>query len=206
MDGTLELSPDDLAAFDRAWDSRWQDLQPIGHQLRSSAPATWLRLHSLPDSKRYASNDSEYEELLSRHLTVLAELSAACGNPAGGIRLITASWSDSPEPEDRRPVLPATLPLRTDWRSVPHDLTEPAFPVWAHLHVNAVSLDDQVLVELLRLVADDAVADVIICPPDARWLYHPYDGGADVIAPDAPTRDLLRSRHADWLSALPSGL
>ncbi|WP_455550625.1 DUF3885 domain-containing protein [Actinomadura geliboluensis] len=35
---------------------------------------------------------------------------------------------------------------------------------------------------------------------------HPYDGGADVIAPTVQDRDALRRGHADWLSARPSGL
>ncbi|TQS31246.1 hypothetical protein FLW16_00640 [Microbispora sp. KK1-11] len=42
--------------------------------------------------------------------------------------------------------------------------------------------------------------------PDLRWLYHPYDGGADVIAPTRTERDALKERHRDWLSAHPLGL
>ncbi len=60
--------------------------------------------------------------------------------------------------------------------------------------------------ELLRAVADDEIAGVILGPPDLRWLYHSYDGGADVIAPTRAERDALKERHRDWLSAHPLGL
>lgn len=39
-----------------------------------------------------------------------------------------------------------------------------------------------------------------------RWLYHPDDGGADVIAPTPEGRDALRLKYRDWLSKHPKGL
>jgi hypothetical protein len=65
----------------------------------------------------------------------------------------------------------------------------------------AGSLDD-----LLRAVADAEAFGVIIADEDLRWLYHPYDGGADVILPTTPERDRLKDRHRDWLSIHPTGL
>lgn len=59
---------------------------------------------------------------------------------------------------------------------------------------------------LLRQVADDETGGVIIAPPDLRWLYHPYDGGADVIAPSTAERDALAKRFANFLSEQPLGL
>ncbi|MEU8122197.1 hypothetical protein AB0C21_26120 [Spirillospora sp. NPDC049024] len=59
---------------------------------------------------------------------------------------------------------------------------------------------------MLRDVADDRLPHVIIAPLDLKWLYHPYDGGADVIAPTVHDRDVLKTCHADWLPAHPAGL
>jgi hypothetical protein len=47
---------------------------------------------------------------------------------------------------------------------------------------------------------------VIIAPADLAWLYHPYDGGADVITRYKGERDALARRHSDWLPANPAGL
>ena len=59
---------------------------------------------------------------------------------------------------------------------------------------------------MLRAVADWKIADVILGPADLRWLYHPYDGGADVIAASSEERDRLKVEFADWLSSHPQGL
>ncbi|WP_446687042.1 DUF3885 domain-containing protein [Planotetraspora thailandica] len=53
---------------------------------------------------------------------------------------------------------------------------------------------------LLRAVADDEISGVILGPPDLRWPYHPYDGGADVILSTRAERDALKERHRAWLS------
>ena len=45
------------------------------------------------------------------------------------------------------------------------------------------------------------VADVAL-----RWLFHPYDGGMDVIAPSVQQRDHLAARFRTWSSDRPDGL
>lgn len=74
------------------------------------------------------------------------------------------------------------------------------------LYVSVASPGRSNLDRFSRAVADDRIAYAIIAPLDLRWVYHPYDGGADVIAPTAHDRDVLKNRHADWLSAHPAGL
>ncbi|WP_406197320.1 hypothetical protein OH807_11765 [Kitasatospora sp. NBC_01560] len=59
---------------------------------------------------------------------------------------------------------------------------------------------------LLRAVADDAVADVVIADTDFRRLHHPYDGGADVLLTSTEERDRLRARHTGRRSRHPDGL
>jgi hypothetical protein len=80
------------------------------------------------------------------------------------------------------------------------------FEIPMTLYVSAASLEPSTLNPFLRAVADDEIGYAIIAPLDLRWLYHPYDGGADVIAPSVHERDALKNRHADWLSAHPAGL
>ncbi len=59
---------------------------------------------------------------------------------------------------------------------------------------------------LVRQVADDAVANVLVVALDCRWVLHPYDGGMDVIADSAEDRRSLRDKHPFWLSARADGL
>ncbi|GAA1516621.1 hypothetical protein GCM10009677_57390 [Sphaerisporangium rubeum] len=39
---------------------------------------------------------------------------------------------------------------------------------------------------MLRAVTDDEISNVLLGPANLRWLYHPYDGGIDVILPPRP--------------------
>ena len=49
-----------------------------------------------------------------------------------------------------------------------------------------------------------AVAAVLLIVP--ALIYHPYDGGADVIAPTTAERNKLRAEFSSWLSRRSDGL
>lgn len=189
----------DIDAFDTAWRARWPGVFPIGHELRDLAATTWVRFHSLPESKRYAENKAEYDELISRHVTLLNELSAATGTD--DLLVVTSTWSQTSKPSDETPRRRTAFPVTNHWKTIPADAHG-----WIHLRVATTTPDDPHLRTLLLQVADDKAPGVILTPPNAAWLYHPYDGGADVIAPDVRTRNTLIAAHHDWLSPYPSGL
>ena len=189
------------------WARAWGDCRPIGHELRSCLHDRWVRFHSLPGSKRYAGGEDEYAGILGRHLTVLAELLARDGTGAERkLLVVTASWSDGPAPAPREAELAGVLPAAEHWMSILTDDSVPGEETWTHLWVSAVRFPGEDLSRLLRLAADYVTAGVIITTADMSWLYHPYDGGADVISATAGQRDQLRREHQEWLSAHPAGL
>jgi hypothetical protein len=59
---------------------------------------------------------------------------------------------------------------------------------------------------VLRDVADDNMAGVLITDTQMRRIHHPYDGRADVFLTTPHERGSTRDRHTDWLSSHPSGL
>lgn len=189
----------DLSSFGAAWDERWPGCMPVGHDLRHCASGTWVRFHSLPGSKADADNDAEQEELLRRHTTLLAELSQLAMTDPAELLVITLAWSETADPVERDELLTAAFPQATYWRTEPYDLSDPRDPTWVHLYVTCTAVDDDNLRSLLLVVADDATSGVVVCPPDARWLYHPYVAGGDVIAPTVGARDVLKARHSAWL-------
>jgi hypothetical protein len=75
-----------------------------------------------------------------------------------------------------------------------------------HLHARLTEWSAGRLDPLLRSVADATIANVVLADPGLRWLYHPYDGGMDVILASAEERDALRERHPTWLSTHPDGM
>lgn len=195
------------ATLSRAWADRWAECRPIGHELRHWVPDRWVRFHSLPGSKRYAETEAEYGEILARHHAVLHELAGWTrpAQPGDELIAVTESWSDSPAVVDRRPALVVAAPGAEPWTSVLYEEYDDE-ETWTHLFVSRVSLGSTRLDRLLRLVADDKTGDVILSDLELNWLYHPYDGGADVIAATTGHRDALAVLHADWLSAHPLGL
>ena len=56
----------------KSWKCTFDGALPAGFLLRQHFPDRWLRVHSLPEAKRYPSCAAEYEEILNRHNTVAA--------------------------------------------------------------------------------------------------------------------------------------
>lgn len=190
----------DPVALSTLWDERWPGCSKLPYELRG-IPERWVRFHTLPQSKRYPETEAEYETVLTRHNTVLADLATD-----SEVLVVTVSYSDARDSRECRS--PETLAVQSDavyWTSVCMD-DEPDFESWMHLHVSRERWSSGGLDALLRHVADEVIANVVIADAGLRWLYHPYDGGMDVILPSTIERDALRCRYREWLSVHPSGL
>ncbi len=57
--------------FQVYWQGTYSNCPMISSQLRHVFPQRWVRFHSLPESKRYAENENEYNTILQRHNAVL---------------------------------------------------------------------------------------------------------------------------------------
>ena len=195
----------DLAAFTSRWRANWADELPIGSLLRGHRDR-WVRFHSLPGSKRYPETDDETGEMLFRYNTVLGELvtsDLSVSNTEQLLYVLTHSWSESRFPMIRDSDLVHALPDAELWQSLPPDDYSEC---WTHVWVSTTVWAPGALDPLFTLVGDDGTADVIIMDRDCTWAHHPYDGGSDVIAPSTAVRDLLASRHREWLSYRADGL
>ena len=194
----VEATNADLAQLGAEWDALYPDVLPVGHMLGCGVP-NWVRFHSLPGSRRYPDDEEQYAELLRRHFTVLETLSG--GHP---VWRLTCRWSELPNPGSEEHGCSLVDAQARYWRTVRDD----ADPDSVYWHIYA-AIDQPVparLTELLREVADGRRAGVIIADRRLEWLYHPYDGGADVYARNEAERDALRVAHSDWLSRHPLGL
>ncbi len=164
-----------------------------------------MRFHSLPESKRYPKNVAEYAMVLDRHNRVLGEL-AQTGRP---VILLTTAYSDTSQPVQRQPEWQALDPTALPWRTVPmHEVDGGDFvdPTYWHVSASVWEWQPGVFDAVVRLVADDVAANVMIVAADCRWLLHPYDGGMDVIAESSAVRDNLKLLYPQWLSPRPDGM
>lgn len=188
----------DVAGLDAAWNGSWSDCPPAARVLRHRFAAQRVRFHTLPDAKRYATSDGEPVEILRRHHALLEALFSDTGSTTGSLVAITCSWSGTSSPTPRDQAVAATMPDAVHWRS--DDLaTEAGFHSWQHHYASRTDLADPALDQLLRCVANDMTDDVILTNTACAWVYHPYDGGAEVFAGSIQDRDRLSAAHADWL-------
>jgi hypothetical protein len=186
------------------WQERFPGCEPAAHLLRTAFLDRWVRFHSLPESKRYPETESEYETLLHRHNCILGELAGTERN----VVLLTTGYSETTQAVRSYAELDAIDPTAKPWRTLAlHRVSQEfADPNYWHIFASEWAWQSGLFDPLIRLVADDVVANVMIVHPDCRWLLHPYDGGMDVIAETSAARGQLRAAHRDWLSSRTDGL
>jgi len=139
-------------------------------------------------------------EVLHRHNAVLDTLL----RPDGGFVLLTTGYSDSPAP-----VLP--LLLQTDStlnRSSTFAFTatsDAGSPYW-HFFVAALNWQCGCLDTVLAQIATDKVADVLLIGQEQKCVYHPYDGGGDIIVRNDEAREALKQMFSAWMPRAADGL
>ncbi|WP_406862762.1 hypothetical protein ABZO31_20975 [Streptomyces sp. HUAS MG47] len=185
------------------WRERRPSGPPLAHTIRDTYRDRWVRFHSLPESKRYPESEDEYAIALDRYNTVLDELFAG-----QDVFVVTGDWSDTPNgpaghPTPREELHPGSVRW---WTESDVDDPDPDFHTHHRLYADRRPWRRGCIDGLLRAVADEAVVDVFVTDTELRRIHLPYDGGADVVLTTAAERDLIRDRHAAWLSTHPSGL
>lgn len=186
------------------WHERFPNCEPVSHWMRTAFRDRWVRFHSLPESKRYPEDESEYQIALQRHNCILWELLEG----ERDVVLLTTGYSETPEPVRSYDELSTLDPNAKPWQTIAkHNVSSDfADPTYWHVFASALEWESSLFNPLIRLVADDVVANVMVVHPECRWLLHPYDGGMDVIAETPAAKGRLRAAHKDWLSALASGM
>lgn len=186
----LRSGEDMMQTIDNAWRVLTNDAPPIAHDLRITCGPRWVWFHSLPESKRYAESEQEYREILKRHDAIVSTF-ASDGDL---LHLLTAGYSATPSPKRSYTELDTLDPNSEPWRSVRID------EAWYyHVFYSPFRWSTGAAHPIFRLVADEVVREVVFIAEDGRWAYHPYDGGGDLICPDAEIRDELAARFREWL-------
>ncbi len=185
------------------WDEYFPECEPVAHLLRERFRSRWVRFHSLPESKRYPENEVEMQTVLARHNAVLWELIER----ESRVVLLTTRYSESTENAPRHPEVLTFDATAVPWQVVPMHQIE-GDDVQNFWHVSASLWEWQLgtFDPLVRLVADDKIANVMMVHPECRWMLHPYDGGMDVILESDDARQRLKLFHRAWLSDHPDGL
>ena len=190
-------------AFLEFWRSHYGDCPPAGFLLQETYPNRWFRIHSLPESKRYADTAREMSALLARHNTVATDV---LGDGSPCVVVSKADYNPRVGRAARGHVQFARLqlqPLVVVTANNPNDSgTGWSIPLaWARMTWQPGALDD-----VLADVANALLGPFLIVSETTGRVYAPYDGGADLFLESEAERDTCRSRYQAWLSSHPSGL
>jgi hypothetical protein len=192
--------------FQNQWTSIYPKTVPIPYLFKHDYSDRWFRIHSLPDSKRYADNEGEWKILLSRQNEIITDL-LGVETP---ILLITGeyNWGDqrtthiTDEEEVFKPFVFKRLDKIELFKIDPEqydepDIYRPAFTttVWKPNSLN----------NILREIAKDNIRAFFVSF-DKNVIVAPYDGGVDFVLKDKLTKENYKNNYKQWLSEREDGL
>ncbi|GAB3743763.1 DUF3885 domain-containing protein [Spirosoma lituiforme] len=192
--------------FQTFWDSNYGNTYPISPFLKDAYPERWLRVHSLPGSKRHPENDIEWNELLSRQNTLITDLLVGDFD----IILVTGEnylslknnqvWSLSPVYSlDHLPFTPLKPISLGSLYPDDYDSDVVYKPIFTQVNWQPPAYND-----ILKDIAEDNLR-VLFVSVSNQCLLAPYDGGVDIIFKDQPIKDLYKTKYKTWLSANEDG-
>lgn len=194
----------DIFDFRNYWNNYYPLCPPAAHLIREAYQERWFRIYTLPEAKRYPETEGEYQEILHRHNSLLCDLLPdKCV-----VFLVTVGYSETAQPAVPEhidlSIFPSIWSMSLAMHQIEGDDADDSryWHLWVCAHEwRPGSLDD-----LFHLIADDRIANVLIVDPEQHQLYHPYDGGADVVIASQTEREHLRMKYSQWLSTHPAGL
>jgi len=171
---------------------------PIAHFMRRAFPEYWLRIHSLPESKRYPENEAERQIVFDRSArfgSALLGQSAPCiiiqsrivGFPRDSEIMPNFDWKPIHRIGDANPDQELDDEIWNSWMA--HTVWEP-----------------NVFRSLLLQIADDKKAHIAFLSEQTDCVFIPYDGGSDGFSFDSILLRRLAVEFAPWRSASPLGL
>ena len=190
-------------AFLAFWRSHYGDCPPAGFLLHETFPERWFRIHSLPDSKRYADTARETTALLARHNTVATDV---LGDGAPCVVVTKAEYNPRVGRPARGHVQFARLQLRPLVVVTANNPNDTGAGWSIPLALARITWQPGALDDVLLDVANALLGPFLIVSETTGRVYAPYDGGADLFLANAIERDEFRGRYEAWLSSHPSGL
>ncbi|RYG67074.1 hypothetical protein EON80_14280 [bacterium] len=178
-----------MIEFENLWRQRYGSCAPVGYMLRAFAPQRWVRIHTLPGSKRYPDTPDEMEVILGRHNSILQReigVNEACYLLVAGYEQIDVT------------ALPALEDVAgAEWQTVHFFVDEEADPTDWFFFVTKLHFEVDALNQLLKKVIDASVGNVMVVSFERDFAYHPYDGGADIFVDESQVEP-VRQRYKEW--------
>lgn len=189
------------------WKENFGDCPPVSYLFKHQLTDRWFRIHSLPESKRYAEDESEIAELLKRQNTLLLDV---IGNNSESY-LISGNYANDPLSENLKQC--SALKgfdfqhlVRLPTSDFDNNYLEPdEEPIYLSLFFTSYKIESNDLNDVLRCVADEKIVNSFVVNFERQHIFAPYDGGVDLVLKNSEERDEFKTKYKDWLSKHPKG-
>ena len=143
------------------WNKEYPELLPINHELKWVYPDRWFRIHSLPESKRYADSEDEYQIIFDRQNQLIEDLIGEKSEVAISFGLYTNdisndSYKELTDFKEFQKV--STVDLR---KELPEEYEDEMF---LDIFVKTEKWKKNNRNEILKAIANDAIRAMIVCP------------------------------------------
>ncbi len=178
------------------WNKEYSESLPINYELKLVYPNRCFRIHSLPESKRYAETEDEYKIILDRQNQLINDLIGEKSDVAISFGLYTNDITNDNYKQltdfgEFQKVL--TIDLHKE-RPQEHE-DEMFFDIYVKIEKWENGKKD----EILKAIADDEIRAMFVSLTE-KCVIAPYDGGIDVLVDSTEKRDHLKYKYIDWLS------
>ncbi len=178
------MNKDDFFDF---WNKSYPETSPINYLFKLTLSDRWFRIHSLPESKRYANSDEDWRILLERQNTIIDDLIFQNTKIKVVVNFI----------EINNPLF-----KKYDFTNIGVLVDNKAERVYQSFLFETIwtmnSLND-----MLKDIANDELRAYII---GDDCIISPYDGGMNLYLKDSETRDFYKNKYKKWLSLREDGM
>lgn len=192
-------------AFYKLWTSRYHDCALVSHVFKHAFADRWFRIHSLPESKRYADSDAEWKELLERQNKIITDL---FGN-GSQVTLVTGEYNlngkDEPVTEKKEALRGYDLLVLDSINLYELDSETCEEGQFYQPAIAEIFWEPNLHDKLLISIANDNERAFFVSFSQ-NIIVAPYDGGVDIVLKDSKAKDLFKDKYRKWLSPREDGL
>ena len=191
-----------IIEFNKYWETEYPESFPICHELKWVYNDRWFRIHSLPESKRYADTEEEYQIIFNRQNKLINDIIGE----ENEIILVFGLYTNDICNDNY-----FNLKSFNEFTKIqvidlhaerPEEFEENTL---FDIYIKIQKWKNNALNDILKSIADEEICLMFVCP-SKKCIVGPYDGGVDIILDTTENRDKIKSKYQDWLSPHENGL
>ena len=192
--------------FNVFWSANYPATIPLTYYFRCNYQDRWFRIHSLPDSKRYAENDEDWSILLTRQNNIIKDLL----NDSSKLYAVIGEYDfdgSNETPIFLGNAMFADLKFNRldiiDLHKISPDEYENGTTY--RPYITELNWKENKYDHILKSIANYE-SSLFFISIDKKCLIAPYDGGVDFVLETNNIKNTYKTKYKDWLSNREDGL